>query len=95
MPELQVVNKILYHPTRKCNREKTLQRKAGLHDTSQMASHSRRVTKYPFLRCQSGVNQCWLWYKDECMVSIIKVNNGITEPICVYQNCNTSRNPKP
>ena len=27
----------------------------------------------------------------ECMVSIINVNNGIKEPICGYQTCNTNQ----
>lgn len=86
-----MVNKILYHPTRKRDREKTLQRQAGLDDTSQLTSQRRRVTKHQFLCCQSDLNQCWLWCIDECMVSIIKVNNGIKEPACVYQNCNTNQ----
>jgi hypothetical protein len=30
-------------------------------------------------------------YIGECMISIIKINNGIKEPIYGYQNCNTTQ----
>ena len=32
-----------------------------------------------------------IWYIDECMVSIININNGIVEPTCGYQNCIASQ----
>ena len=30
-----------------------------------------------------------IWYIGDCMVSITNINNGIKEPICGHQNCNT------
>ena len=32
-----------------------------------------------------------VWYIGECTVSMMKTNNGITEPTLGYQNCNTSQ----
>ena len=32
-----------------------------------------------------------VWYIGECTVSIININNGIKDPTCGYQNCNTSQ----
>ena len=32
-----------------------------------------------------------VWYIDECMVSMIYINNGIKEPTHGYQNCNTNQ----
>ena len=31
------------------------------------------------------------WYISECMVSIIKIKNGIEKPTHGYQNCNTNQ----
>jgi hypothetical protein len=30
------------------------------------------------------------WYRGECMVSIVSINNGMQELICGCQNCNTT-----
>ena len=32
------------------------------------------------------------WYRGEYMLSRINVNNGLQEPTCRCQNCNTRRN---
>ena len=40
---------------------------------------------------QMLINVVLVWYISECTVAITNINNGIKEPMCGYQNCDTSR----
>ena len=70
------------------------------HHTLTMLRHQCHPLVYQKETMEMAMCEQMLWHRyvpalfryiDECTVSIININNGIKEPTCWYQNCNTNQ----